>query len=48
MHDGESGEIVAASEAVGIAFDLKLRKAVAIPPERRAALEALLVPGLGL
>jgi len=47
VHD-ESGEVVAASEAVGIAFDLKLRKAVAIPPERRAALEALLVPGLGL
>jgi acyl-CoA thioester hydrolase len=48
VHDGESGAVVAASEAVGIAFDLKLRKAVAIPPERRAALEALLVPGLGL
>lgn len=47
VHD-ETGAIVAASEAVGIAFDLKLRKAVAIPPERRAALEALLVPGLGL
>ena len=28
--------------------DLKARKAVAIPAERRAALEALLVPGLGL
>ena len=48
VHDGESGEIVAAAEAVGIAFDLKARRAVAIPPERRAALEALLVPGLGL
>ena len=47
VHD-ETGAVVAASEAVGIAFDLKLRKAVAIPPERRAALEALLVPGLGL
>ncbi len=48
VHDGETGEVVAAAEAVGIAFDLKARKAVAIPPERRAALEALLVPGLGL
>jgi acyl-CoA thioester hydrolase len=48
VHDGESGAIVAAAEAVGIAFDLKARKAVAIPAERRAALEALLIPGLGL
>ncbi len=48
VHDGETGEVVAAAEAVGIAFDLKARKAVAIPDERRAALTALLVPGLGL
>ncbi|MEO3473795.1 thioesterase family protein [Roseomonas sp. CAU 1739] len=48
VHDGETGAVVAAAEAVGIAFDLKARKAVAIPPERRTALEALLVPGLGL
>jgi acyl-CoA thioester hydrolase len=48
VHDGETGAVVAAAEAVGIAFDLKARKAVAIPAERRAALEALLVPGLGL
>lgn len=48
LHDGESGEAVAAAEAVGVAFDLKLRKAVAIPPERRAALEGMLIPGLGL
>ena len=48
VHDGETGAVVAAAEAVGIAFDLKARRAVAIPPERRVALEALLVPGLGL
>ncbi|MBR0651005.1 acyl-ACP thioesterase [Roseomonas terrae] len=48
VHDGETGVIVAAAEAVGIAFDLKARKAVAIPAERRAALESLLVRGLGL
>ena len=48
VHDGETGAVVAAAEAVGIAFDLKARKAIAIPPERRAALSALLVPGLGL
>lgn len=48
VHDGETGAVVAAAEAVGIAFDLKARKSVVIPPERRTALEALLVPGLGL
>ncbi len=48
VHDGQTGAVVAAAEAVGIAFDLKARKAVAIPAERRTALEALLVPGLGL
>jgi len=47
LHDGETGEPVAAAEAVGIAFDLRLRKAVAIPPERRAALQSLLIPGRG-
>mgnify|MGYP001268963998 CR=1 FL=1 len=48
VHDGETGAVVAAAEAVGIAFDLKARRAVAIPEDRRAALTALLVPGLGL
>ncbi len=48
LHDGETGEPVAAAEAVGVALDLVARKAIALPPERRAALEALLVPGLGL
>jgi acyl-CoA thioester hydrolase len=48
LHDGETGAPVAAAEAVGVAFDLKARKAIPIPPGQRAALEALLVPGLGL
>jgi acyl-CoA thioester hydrolase len=48
LHDGATGAPVAAAEAVGISFDLKARKAVAIPPERRRMLEGLLVPGLGL
>ena len=48
LHDGETGAPVAAAEAVGVAFDLKARKAIPIPPAQRAALQALLVPGLGL
>ena len=48
LHDGETGMPVAAAEAVGVAFDLQARKAIPIPPAQRAALEALLVPGLGL
>lgn len=48
LHDGETGAPVAAAEAVGVAFDLAARRAVPIPPARRAALEAMLVPGLGL
>jgi len=48
LHDGESGAPVAAAEAVGVAFDLVARRAIAIPETRRAALQAMLVPGLGL
>ena len=48
LHDGETGAPVAAAEAVGVAFDLAARRAIPIPPARRAALEALLVEGLGL
>ncbi|MCA3278856.1 MAG: acyl-ACP thioesterase [Roseomonas sp.] len=48
LHDGATGAPVAAAEAVGISFDLKARKAVAIPPDRRRILEALLIPGLAL
>jgi hypothetical protein len=31
-----------------VAFDLAARRAIPIPPAQREALEALLVPGLGL
>lgn len=48
LHDGETGAPVAAAQAVGVAFDLAARRAVPIPPDRRAALAALLVPGIGL
>lgn len=48
LHDGETGAPVAAAEAVGVAFDLKARKAIPIPEAQRAALGGLLVPGLGL
>ncbi len=48
LHDGETGAPVGAAEAVGVAFDLKARRAIAIPPMQRAALETLVVGGLGL
>ncbi len=48
LHDGETGEAVGAAEAVGVAFDLAARRAISIPPGQRAALEGLLIPGLGL
>lgn len=48
MHDGTTGEAVAAAEAVGVALDLVARRAVALSPERHAALSAMLIPGLGL
>ncbi len=48
LHDGETGTPVAAAEAVGVAFDLVARRAIAIPPAQRAALQGLLVEGLGL
>ncbi len=48
LHDGETGAPVAAAEAVGVAFDLVARRAIAIPPAQRAALRGLLVEGLGL
>lgn len=48
LHDGETGAPVAAAEAVGVAFDLVARRAIAIPDTRREALGAMLVPGLGL
>lgn len=46
MFDAETGECVATSEAVAVAMDLETRKAIPIPPELRARLEALRIGGL--
>lgn len=48
LFDGESGAAVAAAEAVGVAFDLATRKAVAMDDESRIALEGLVIPGLSI
>lgn len=42
----ETGRCAATSEAVAVSFDLTTRKAVDIPPEARAVMEARIVPGL--
>jgi acyl-CoA thioester hydrolase len=44
--DGETGECFATAEAVAVAMDLATRKAIEIPPDLRAHLENLVVPGL--
>ena len=44
--DGETGECFATAEAVAISMDLNTRKAIDIPPDMRAALERLVVPGI--
>jgi acyl-CoA thioester hydrolase len=46
LFDGESGECFATAEAVAVAMDLNERKAIEIPPDMRARLEALIVEGL--
>jgi acyl-CoA thioester hydrolase len=48
LFDGESGAAVAAAEAVGVAFDLETRKAVAMDDGTRIALEGLVIPGLSI
>jgi len=42
----ETGQVIATAEAVAITMDLKLRKAVPVPSDIRARLEALLIDGL--
>jgi len=44
--NGETGELVSSSEAVGITLDLEARKVVPMPEDRRRHLETLVVPGL--
>lgn len=46
IFDGETGECFATAEAVAIAMDLTTRKSIEIPPDTRAVLESLIVPGL--
>ena len=46
LFDVPSGEVIATAEAVAVMFDLDARKAIVIPDERRAILEAHIVPGL--
>ncbi len=48
LFDVESGDAVMTAEAVAISFDLAARKAIDIPPDRRAQLEALVIPGLSV
>lgn len=48
LFDLESGSCVATAEAVAVALDLVARKAIPIPPEVKAKLEPLVVPGLSL
>jgi acyl-CoA thioester hydrolase len=46
LFDLETGQIIATSEAIAITMDLRARKAIPVPPDIRAALEALLIDGL--
>jgi acyl-CoA thioester hydrolase len=46
LFDAESGECLATAEAVAVAMDLAERKAIEIPPDLRARLESLVIPGL--
>lgn len=48
MFDAESGEMVAASEAVAIALDLIARKAIPVPEEMRKHLSSLVIEGIGV
>ncbi len=48
LFDGESGAAVAAAEAVGVSFDLAMRKAIGMGEEVRRAMEELVVPGLSV
>jgi acyl-CoA thioester hydrolase len=48
LFDRETGEAVATTEAVVVAFDLDTRKAVEIGPELRERLTKFLVPGLSV
>lgn len=44
--NAETGELVSASEAIGITLDLEARKVVPLPEDRKAHLQKLVIPGL--
>jgi acyl-CoA thioester hydrolase len=48
LFDGETGEPISTSEAVAISMDLVERKAIDIPPDMRANLERMIIPGLSV
>lgn len=48
LFDAESGDCFATAEAVAVAMDLATRKAIDIPPDMRAHLERMIVPGLSV
>lgn len=48
IFDAESGECFATAEAVAVSLDLVQRKAMDIPPQTRALLQSLIVPGISL
>jgi len=48
LFDRETGEAVATTEAVAVAFDMATRKAIEIAPAMRESLARFLVPGLGV
>lgn len=48
MFDAESGEMVAASEAIAIALDLVARKAIPVPEAMRKHLSSLVIEGIGV
>ena len=47
IYNGTTGELVCSAEAVAITLDLKERKVVSTPEDRRKHLETLVVPGVG-
>ena len=46
LFDVETGECVLSSDAVAVMFDMKLRKAIATPPEVAERLSAQAIVGL--
>lgn len=46
MFDVDTGDAIATAEAVAVSLDLTTRRAIENPPELRAELERLIVPGL--